>query len=57
MRINERYRIQIFFLILLILSHSSTFSQEVINWKDAHKYYGKYITIEGTIVDCTRSYD
>ena len=26
------------------------FGQKIVSWKDAHKYYGEYVTVEGTIV-------
>jgi len=31
------------------------FSQEVISWKNAHLYYGKYVTAEGIIVNTYNS--
>lgn len=31
------------------------FAQQIISWKDAHKYYDEYVTVEGTIVDTHNS--
>jgi len=33
-----------------IASHVLAYETKVISWKDAHKYYGQYVTVEGKIV-------
>lgn len=39
-------------IFLNVVTNSALFAYEpdVISWEDAHKYYGKYVTVEGKIV-------
>lgn len=43
------------FLTILFLLQLPSLAQKIISWKDAHKYYGEYVTVEGTIVDIYNS--
>jgi len=43
------------FLTILFLLQLPGLAQKIISWKDAHKYYGEYVTVEGTIVDTYNS--
>ena len=37
-------------LAVVLISSSAAFAGDVVNWKDAASHYGKYKTVEGTIV-------
>lgn len=45
------------FLSILILARFSinSLAAEIIPWEEAHKYYGKFVTVEGTIVNTYNS--
>jgi len=37
-------------VVLILMASTYAFAGNTINWKDAADYYGKYKTVEGTIV-------
>lgn len=37
-------------VVLIFMASSYAFAENTINWKDAANHYGKYKTVEGTIV-------
>lgn len=41
--------------ILSITTQLFASEPEIISWENAHKYYGKYVTVEGQIVDTHNS--
>ena len=38
------------FIVLIFMASSYAFAENTVNWKDAANHYGKYKTVEGTIV-------
>jgi micrococcal nuclease len=37
-------------VVLIIMASNYAFAENTVNWKDAANHYGKYKTVEGTIV-------
>jgi len=48
-------KLSILVLSVLFITNTQAVTQEIISWKDAHKYYGEYVTVEGWIVDTYNS--
>jgi micrococcal nuclease len=43
-------RKKLLILVLILMASSYAFAENTVNWKDAANHYGKYKTVEGTIV-------